>query len=113
MIVVGCWITIIVYGEVSAFGVTTWLAFMYWLSYIKVFITLVKYIPQVYLNWRRKSTVGWSIWNVLLDFTGGVFSFLQLFVNALDEGEQRLLLPSLLLHINAALYYPMAHWSCL
>lgn len=86
MIVVGCWITIIVYGEFSAWGVSSWLAFMYWLSYIKVFITLVKYIPQVYLNWKRKSTVGWSIWNVLLDFTGGVFSFLQLFVNSLEEG---------------------------
>ena len=31
---------------------------------------------QVYLNFRRKSTVGWSIGNVLLDFTGGSLSIL-------------------------------------
>jgi cystinosin len=23
------------------------------------------------MNWRRKSTIGWSIGNVLLDITGG------------------------------------------
>jgi hypothetical protein len=37
----------------------------------------VKYIPQVVLNQRRQSTVGWSIWNVLLDFTGGTLSLVQ------------------------------------
>ena len=30
------------------------------------------------MNFERKSTVGWSIGNVLLDFTGGVFSMLQM-----------------------------------
>lgn len=46
-------------------------------GYSKALITLVKYMPQVYLNWKRKSTVGWSLANVLLDFTGGAFSFAQ------------------------------------
>ena len=32
---------------------------------------------KVYLNYKRKSTVGWSITNIMLDFTGGTFSILQ------------------------------------
>jgi cystinosin len=31
------------------------------------------------MNYKRKSTAGWSIVNVLLDFTGGSFSLLQMF----------------------------------
>ena len=49
-------------------------------GYCKAAITLIKYSPQVYLNYKNKSTVGWSISNVLLDFTGGVFSLLQLII---------------------------------
>lgn len=45
-------------------------------GYGKAAITFVKYLPQVYLNWKRKSTVGWSIENVILDFTGGSFSLM-------------------------------------
>lgn len=37
----------------------------------------MKYIPQVLLNARRKSTKGWTIWNVLLDLFGGLLSVLQ------------------------------------
>jgi cystinosin len=43
-----------------------------------------RYIPQVILNYRRKSTIGWSIWNILLDFTGGVLSVLQLVLDLKD-----------------------------
>uniref|UniRef100_A0A7S3KNK8 Cystinosin-like protein n=1 Tax=Euplotes crassus TaxID=5936 RepID=A0A7S3KNK8_EUPCR len=46
-------------------------------GYNKALITLLKYMPQVYLNWKRKSTVGWSIFNILCDFTGGAFSIAQ------------------------------------
>jgi hypothetical protein len=38
------------------------------------------------MNYRRKSTVGWSIGNILLDFTGGVFSLLQMFFIAYNTG---------------------------
>lgn len=34
------------------------------------------------MNYRRKSTVGWSIGNILLDFTGGMLSMLQMILNA-------------------------------
>ena len=38
------------------------------------------------MNFRRKSTVGWSIGNVLLDFTGGILSMLQMFLIAYNTG---------------------------
>ena len=41
---------------------------------------------QVYLNWKRKSTVGWSLENVILDFTGGSFSLLQTIFDAFGRG---------------------------
>jgi hypothetical protein len=53
------------------------------LGYVKVFISCIKYAPQAYLNYRRKATTGWSIGNVLLDFTGGILSISQMIVDAL------------------------------
>lgn len=55
----------------------SWLNFVYALSYTKLGISFIKYMPQVYLNYTRGSTVGWNIWNVLLDFTGGALSVAQ------------------------------------
>lgn len=43
---------------------------------------------QAYLNFRRQSTEGWSIGNVLLDFIGGSFSLLQMFLQSYNNGEQ-------------------------
>ena len=57
------------------------------LGYVKVIVTTVKYIPQVYMNWRDKSTTGWSIHNVLLDFTGGSLSLLQQVLSAYNTGD--------------------------
>lgn len=61
-----------------------WLDFLYFLSFVKVFITLLKYIPQVLLNSRRRSCVGWNIWNVILDIAGAILSFIQLIGDAID-----------------------------
>uniref|UniRef100_A0A7S3A1P0 Cystinosin n=1 Tax=Rhodosorus marinus TaxID=101924 RepID=A0A7S3A1P0_9RHOD len=43
----------------------------------KVTCSFVKYLPQIVLNFRRKSTFGWSISFVLLDLLGGIFSIIQ------------------------------------
>lgn len=59
----------------------------FWMGIGKVIISFVKYIPQVYLNFSRKSTYGWSIENILLDFTGGSLSFIQIFVDWADSGN--------------------------
>mmetsp|Transcript_16451 Transcript_16451/g.20334 ORF Transcript_16451/g.20334 Transcript_16451/m.20334 type:complete len:328 (-) Transcript_16451:616-1599(-) len=55
---------------------------LYWASYIKLMITTIKYCPQVYMNYKRQSTIGWSMGNVILDFTGGTLSILQLFIDS-------------------------------
>lgn len=55
-----------------------WIDYLYFLSFVKVGVSIVKYIPQVVLNYRRKSTSGWQIWNILLGFSGGTLSIVQL-----------------------------------
>lgn len=89
-----CWVFL---GGVAAFlavsaclalgSVVTWLRFLYFCSYVKLAITLVKYVPQAFMNFRRKSTVGWSIGNVLLDFTGGVLSIGQMLILSYNEDD--------------------------
>ncbi|KAK4056745.1 mannose-1-phosphate guanyltransferase [Microbotryomycetes sp. JL221] len=59
-----------------------WLDLLYLISYIKITISLIKLLPQALLNYQRKSTIGWSIENILLDMTGGLLSLLQLFLDA-------------------------------
>jgi len=68
-------------------GNLNWLDFLYLLSYLKVMITIMKYVPQVILNVRRKSTKGWNIWNVLLDMTGGLLSLVQLIGDCADTSD--------------------------
>ncbi|MGK3746542.1 MAG: cystinosin [Bacillariaceae sp.] len=75
--------------EDDAIGRFNWLDYLYILSFVKIFISLIKYIPQVILNFKRKSTVGWSIWNILLDFTGGMLSDLQLFLDCINLNDFR------------------------
>ncbi len=58
---------------------------VYSLGYVKLLITLVKFTPQLVANARNKSTRGWSISQILLDFVGGVLSVSQ---QALDSYEQ-------------------------
>lgn len=48
------------------------------MGYFKLLISTLKYLPQMYWNYQRKSTKGWSIFNILMDLTGGTFSFLQM-----------------------------------
>lgn len=44
------------------------------MGYCKLIISFLKYSPAVYWNWKRKSTKGWSIFNILLDLVGAGFS---------------------------------------
>lgn len=72
------------YVDSSVFIMLYWLNFI---SYVKIAITMVKYIPQVLLNYQRKSTVGWSITACLLDLIGSVMSMLQLFLDCNDTND--------------------------
>ena len=44
------------------------------MGYCKLVISFLKYSPAVYWNWKRKSTKGWSIFNIILDLVGATFS---------------------------------------
>jgi len=56
-----------------------------YMGWCKVVISLIKYIPQVISNYKRKSTIGWNIHNILLDFTGGAFSFGQNIIDSFRD----------------------------
>lgn len=62
----------------NLFHAVTVLDVVLYLSYVKLVITIIKYAPQAFMNYQRKATTGWSIHNILLDFTGGVFSIAQM-----------------------------------
>ncbi len=38
-------------------------------------------MPQVVVNYRRQSTIGWSIEQIILDVVGGIFSIAQLLID--------------------------------
>lgn len=46
------------------------------------------------MNYRRQSTEGWSIGSVLMDFSGGLFSILQMFLQSYNNGGSSLRPPS-------------------
>ncbi|XP_056018253.1 cystinosin-like isoform X2 [Ostrea edulis] len=83
------WLFMIVTFFIVTFGdnIITWLQYLYYFSYVKLGVTIIKYIPQALMNCKRKSTLGWSIGNVLLDFTGGSFSLLQMFLLAYNNDD--------------------------
>uniref|UniRef100_A0A182VZD2 Cystinosin homolog n=1 Tax=Anopheles minimus TaxID=112268 RepID=A0A182VZD2_9DIPT len=81
--IIALYLTIIIGTMCCAmFDVMHWLDFLYVLSYIKLSTTMIKYFPQAYMNYRRKSTEGFEIMNRLLDLAGGLFSILQMVINA-------------------------------
>lgn len=57
------------------------------MSYVKLFITLIKYMPQVLTNYRNSSTHGWSIAQIMLDFAGGILSITQLGIDSYLQGD--------------------------
>ena len=52
------------------------------MSYVKIFVTFIKYTPQILTNFRNRSTHGWSIEQILLDFLGGILSIAQLGIDS-------------------------------
>ncbi|KAM7199225.1 PQ loop repeat domain containing protein [Naviculisporaceae sp. PSN 640] len=68
--------------SLTATDAWVWLDTIYAVSYVKLVVTFIKYTPQVLFNYRNKSTVGWSIHQILLDFSG---SFLSIAQQAVDS----------------------------
>ena len=68
-------------------SVWTWIDVIYIFGYVKLLATFVKYAPQACFNYKRKSTQGWSIHQILFDFAGGVLSLAQLFIDASFQAD--------------------------
>ncbi|KAF2641640.1 L-cystine transporter-like protein [Massarina eburnea CBS 473.64] len=64
-----------------------WIDVIYVLGYVKLLTVVVKYTPQAWVNYKRKSTQGWSIYTILLDFTGGWLSLAQLFIDSALQND--------------------------
>jgi len=46
---------------------------LYTFSYIKLGCSFIKYIPQLRLNYQRKSTIGWSVRYVFFSLLIAIF----------------------------------------
>lgn len=60
------------------------------------------------MNYRRKSTVGWSIGNVLLDFAGGILSMLQMLLNAYNYGNYFF---TIVCNLSYSNYFVLDDWA--
>ncbi|KAE8694139.1 Cystinosin-like protein [Hibiscus syriacus] len=65
----------------------SWLWLISIFNSIQVFMTVIKYIPQAVMNFARKSTDGFSIGNILLDFTGGLANYAQMVIQSIDQNS--------------------------
>ena len=70
----------------AAANALEWVDLLSYLSYVKI-VTTIKYVPQAYMNYKRRSTQGFSIGLVLMDLAGGVFSVLQMIVISCDTND--------------------------
>ncbi|KAH7282396.1 hypothetical protein KP509_35G028900 [Ceratopteris richardii] len=86
IITIGAWLAAVI-CLIIAWPQGKWLWLVSDFNIIQVVMTLIKYIPQAWMNYQLKSTVGWSIGNILLDLSGGVANFLQMGVQSIDQGS--------------------------
>jgi len=76
-------------------------------GYCKVFVSFIKNCPQAYLNYKTRSTAGWSTVNVNLDITGGLLSFAQQGIDAYNQGDASVLtgnIPKMMLAVESILF---------
>ncbi|XP_041006435.1 cystinosin homolog isoform X2 [Juglans microcarpa x Juglans regia] len=71
----------------TALPTHSWLWLISIFNSIQVIMAVIKYIPQAFMNFARKSTDGFNIGNVLLDFCGGVANYAQMAVQSIDQGS--------------------------
>lgn len=83
LLIPGILLVLLTSAILAGVGIMQWLDVIYVMGNVKVFISICKYLPQAFLNYQRKSTIGWSIHNILLDFSGGIMSIIQELVDAI------------------------------
>lgn len=78
VVCVGCLVALLILVVLKCFGIGSWFLVLQYCGYVKLVVSFGTYSPQVWLNFKRKSTTGFHIGGVLLDFGGGVLSLLQM-----------------------------------
>ena len=78
-------VSIVAFAQIGTFSLTE--IEIYGISYIKLLLTVFKYVPQAMANFRRRSTIGWNITQQLLDFSGGLLSLLQLVIDSALQAD--------------------------
>uniref|UniRef100_A0A7N0T7K6 Cystinosin homolog n=1 Tax=Kalanchoe fedtschenkoi TaxID=63787 RepID=A0A7N0T7K6_KALFE len=63
----------------------SWLWLLSVFNAIQVSMTVIKYTPQAVMNFRRKSTDGFSIGNIILDLAGGLANYAQMATQSVDQ----------------------------
>ena len=53
--------------------------------------TFLKYVPQLYYTFKRKSVEGWNIMNIHFDILGGTFLLLEIVFTAINKNDIKLL----------------------
>ncbi|KAI1149644.1 putative L-cystine transporter, partial [Nemania diffusa] len=110
VVLVTCGAMVVLFGPHSQ--AWEWLDVVYLLGAVKTVLTLVKYTPQLWLNYRRKSTGGLSISQFTLDFVGAFLSILQLFIDSAHAGDWSNILgnPAKLALGNVTLLFDLAFY---
>ena len=75
---------------------------------------MFQYSPQVWLNFKRKSTAGFHIGGVLLDFGGGILSVLQMDIYCFIEHSNKQLtgnIPKMALGLVTLLFNIILVWQ--
>lgn len=52
------------------------------MAFIKLILVVIRSIPQIVLNYQRKSTAGWSIDQIILGVIGSIASLMQLLIDS-------------------------------
>ncbi|KAG1466972.1 hypothetical protein G6F46_000361 [Rhizopus delemar] len=69
------------------YGNAAWIDLLYYTSSIKLIVDFIKYLPQVWLNFKRQSAQGLSLQYICLDLSGAIFSIVQLLLDAYIVGD--------------------------
>ncbi|XP_045818111.1 cystinosin homolog [Trifolium pratense] len=85
-IIIVVWITVGVCSFI-AFPSKSWLWLISIFNTMQVVLATIKYIPQAFMNFMIKSTDGFSIGNVFLDFLGGLANYAQMVTQSIDQNS--------------------------
>lgn len=100
--------------NLSFFGFKTSIGYFQTLGYFKMFSTLLKHPPQIYFNFKRKSTKGWSIEGMIMDFLGGLFSLIALLLELSINRKLHVNKAKLFLSVMSMIYdvtYMVQHYA--